>query len=92
MNSLRRIVEEDPGEDAVLLIAEATGGALRKIDVVAAHSLEEAAEGKSAIVDAAVGEKLRKHMLALHAATRKDRSALLAEVKAITGSKPEVEV
>jgi general secretion pathway protein A len=48
------------GEDAVLLIAEATGGALRKIDVVAAHSLEEAAEGKSAIVDAAVLERAIK--------------------------------
>ncbi len=48
------------GEDAVLLIAEATGGALRKIDVVGAHALEEAAEGKSAIVDAAVTERAIK--------------------------------
>jgi len=48
------------GEDAVLIIAEATGGALRKIDVVAEHSLEEAAEGKSAIVDAAVVERAIK--------------------------------
>ena len=48
------------GEDAVLLIAEATGGALRKIDVLAAHALEEASEGKSSIVDAAVVEKAVK--------------------------------
>lgn len=47
-------------EDAVLLIAEATGGALRKIDVVAIHALEVATEGKSAIVDAAVTEKAIK--------------------------------
>ena len=47
-------------EDAVLLIAEATGGALRKIDVVAAEALEEASEGRSAIVDAAVLEKAIK--------------------------------
>jgi type II secretory pathway predicted ATPase ExeA len=48
------------GEDSVLLTAEATGGALRKIDVVAAHAMEVAAEGKSAIVDAAVIEKAIK--------------------------------
>ena len=48
------------GEDAVLLIAEATSGALRKIDVVAAHSLEEATEGKSSIVDTAVVERAIK--------------------------------
>lgn len=44
-------------EDAILLIAEATGGALRKVDVLAAHALEVATEGKSAIVDAGVVEK-----------------------------------
>lgn len=44
-------------EDAILMIAEATGGALRKIDVIAAHSLEVATEGKSVIVDAGVVEK-----------------------------------
>lgn len=48
------------GEDAILLISEATGGALRKIDVVAGHALEEAADGKSAIVDAAVTERAIK--------------------------------
>lgn len=48
------------GEDAVLLIAEATGGALRKIDVVAAHALEVATEGKSTIVDTAVVERAIK--------------------------------
>jgi general secretion pathway protein A len=48
------------GEDAVLLIAEATGGALRRIDVVAAHALEVAAEGKSSIVDAGVIEEAVK--------------------------------
>lgn len=48
------------GEEAVLLIAEASGGALRKIDVVAAHTLEEATEGKSSIVDAAVVERAIK--------------------------------
>ncbi len=36
-------------------------------------------------VDTAVGNKLQQHMLALHAATRKNRSALLAEVKALRG-------
>lgn len=45
------------GEDAVLLIAEATGGALRKIDVLAGHALEAASEGKSTIVDAGVVEQ-----------------------------------
>jgi len=44
-------------EDAVLLIAEASGGALRKIDVLARHALEVASEGKSAIVDAATIER-----------------------------------
>lgn len=48
------------GEEAMLLIAEATGGALRKIDVVAGHALEVATEGKSAIVDAAVVEEAIK--------------------------------
>lgn len=47
-------------EDAVLLIAEATSGALRKIDVVASHALEVATEGKSAIIDSAVIEKAIK--------------------------------
>lgn len=47
-------------EDAILIITEATGGSLRKIDVLASHSLEVATEGKSAIVDAAVVEKAVK--------------------------------
>lgn len=45
------------GEDAVLMIAEATGGALRKIDVLAGHSLELASEGKNTIIDAGIVEK-----------------------------------
>ncbi len=48
------------GEEAVLLIAEATGGALRKIDVVGEHALEEAAGTKSTIVDTAVVERAIK--------------------------------
>lgn len=44
-------------EDAILLVAEATSGALRKIDVLARHALEVAAEGKSAIVDAGTIER-----------------------------------
>jgi len=44
-------------EDAILMIAEATSGALRKVDVLAGHALEVASEGKSAIVDAGVVEK-----------------------------------
>jgi type II secretory pathway predicted ATPase ExeA len=47
-------------EDAVLMVAEATGGALRKIDVLATHALEVASEGKSAIVDAGIVEKAVK--------------------------------
>ena len=44
-------------EDAVLMIAEATGGALRKIDVLSSHALEVATEGKSTIIDARTVEK-----------------------------------
>jgi type II secretory pathway predicted ATPase ExeA len=47
-------------EDAVLMIAEATSGSLRKIDVLAGHALEVSTEGKSAIVDAGVIEKAVK--------------------------------
>ncbi len=50
-------------EDAVLLMSEATGGALRKIDVVADHALEVAAEKKNVIVDAAVTEKAIKRCM-----------------------------
>lgn len=41
-------------EDAVLLVAEATGGVMRKIDVLAARTLDVACEGKSKLVDASV--------------------------------------
>jgi general secretion pathway protein A len=45
-------------EDAILMLAEATGGTLRKIDVLAGQALEVACEGgKSAIVDAQTIEK-----------------------------------
>ncbi len=44
-------------EDAILMLAEATGGALRKVDVLAGAALEVACEGKSAIVDAPTIEK-----------------------------------
>ncbi len=44
-------------EDAVLMIAEATGGALRKVDVLATHALEVATEGKSVIIDAGTVER-----------------------------------
>jgi type II secretory pathway predicted ATPase ExeA len=38
-------------EDAVLLLAEATGGVMRKIDTVAWHSLVEAMSSKGTVVD-----------------------------------------
>ena len=38
-------------EEAVLCIREATGGALRKINVLAQHCLEVACNGKGSIVD-----------------------------------------
>lgn len=41
-------------EDAVLLLAEATGGVMRKIDVLAATALEVSCESKSKLVDASV--------------------------------------
>jgi general secretion pathway protein A len=41
-------------EDAVLAIREATGGVLRKVDVLAQHCLELAINGKGAIVDGSV--------------------------------------
>lgn len=47
-------------EDAGLLIAEATGGVLRKIDVLAASALEVACEGKGTLVDASVVEEAVK--------------------------------
>lgn len=47
-------------EDAVLLMAEATGGVLRKLDVLAAAALEVACEGKGTLVDASVVEEAVK--------------------------------
>jgi len=48
-------------EDAVLLIAEATGGVLRKIDVLASAALDVACDGRSKLVDAAVvGEAVKR--------------------------------
>jgi type II secretory pathway predicted ATPase ExeA len=41
-------------EDAVLCIREATGGVLRKIDVLAQHCLEIVAAGKGSLVDGGV--------------------------------------
>jgi type II secretory pathway predicted ATPase ExeA len=40
------------GEDGLLLIAKATGGIMRRIDVVATRCLELAAKGKCNLVDA----------------------------------------
>jgi len=45
------------GEDAVLLMAEATGGVLRKIDILATTCLEVACEGRGTVIDAGVVEK-----------------------------------
>ncbi len=41
-------------EDAVLSIREATGGVLRKIDILAQHCLEVACQGKGALVDGSI--------------------------------------
>ncbi|MEE4297864.1 MAG: AAA family ATPase [Pseudomonadales bacterium] len=43
-------------EDAVLLIGEASGGVLRKIDVVAGAALDLVCEGRARLVDAAIVE------------------------------------
>lgn len=53
-------VSEVFAEDAVLLIAEATGGVLRKIDVLAQNALELACESRSRLVDASVVEEAVK--------------------------------
>ncbi len=45
------------GEDAVLLIAEATGGILRKINILATACLEVASEGRGTVIDAGVVQK-----------------------------------
>lgn len=47
-------------EDAVLLIAEATSGLMRKINVLAGTSLEVATGGKGSLVDASVVERALK--------------------------------
>lgn len=41
-------------EDAVLLAAEATGGVMRKLDVLASTALDVACDGRSKLVDASV--------------------------------------
>jgi hypothetical protein len=43
-------------EDGLLLIAKATGGIMRRIDVVATRCLELAAKGKCNLVDATLAE------------------------------------
>ena len=43
-------------DDGLLLIWKATGGIMRRIDVLAAHCLDQAVRGKSTLVDAAVTE------------------------------------
>ena len=47
-------------EDAVLMLAEATGGVLRKINVLAATALEVSCESKSKLVDASVVQEAVK--------------------------------
>jgi general secretion pathway protein A len=43
-------------DDGLLLMAKATGGIMRRIDVVATRCLELAAKGKSNLVDATLAE------------------------------------
>ena len=43
-------------DDGLLLISKATGGIMRRIDVLATRCLELAAKGKSNLVDATVAE------------------------------------
>lgn len=52
--------EEVFAEDGVLLIAEATGGVMRKIDVLADHALELACDSKSKLVDASAVQQAIK--------------------------------
>ena len=47
-------------QESILLIAEATGGVLRKIGILAGHALEVASEGKSKLIDAATIEEAVK--------------------------------
>jgi type II secretory pathway predicted ATPase ExeA len=53
-------VEEVFAEDAVLLIAEATGGVMRRIDVLASNALEVACGGRSRLVDASTVQEAVK--------------------------------
>lgn len=52
--------EEVFAEDATLLLAEATGGVMRKLDVLAATALEAASETKNKLVDASVAQEAIK--------------------------------
>lgn len=47
-------------EDGALMIAEATGGVMRKVNVVAEHALQLACEGRSKLVDASVVQQAVK--------------------------------
>jgi type II secretory pathway predicted ATPase ExeA len=47
-------------QDGALLLSKATGGVMRKVDVLAATALEVAAEGKSKLVDASAIEEAIK--------------------------------
>lgn len=49
--SIAGCAQEVFSEDAVLSIREATGGVLRKVDILAQHCLEAASRGKLALVD-----------------------------------------
>ena len=49
--SVAGCVQEVFSEDAVLSIREATGGVLRKVDILAQHCLEAANQGKLTLVD-----------------------------------------
>jgi hypothetical protein len=43
-------------DDGLLLISKATGGIMRRIDVLAARCLDHAVRGKSTLVDASIAE------------------------------------
>jgi len=48
-------------EDAVLCIREATGGVVRKIDVLARHGLDVVARGKGTLVDGGIVQEAVRH-------------------------------
>ena len=52
--SIAGSAQEVFSEDAVLSIGEATGGVLRRVDVLAQECLEVAALGKGALVDGSI--------------------------------------